>query len=578
MGLPPEQAEVVVPSETNPAKSRRAVGVGRRAKSGTAARTGKAVRPARRQACSQRATKRSQDNNMNPDVFAATLLPHVQAAAIADKLSALVYLAQGIDDMGGFIAVEVIQRLASLRNFQMAAWANQQEHMQWALTQGEPLTGAQNISKLCLAEAIKDPSTVSVRGDFQSACRGSSPTRLAPMTKKASDPRRAADMQLLQHMLAPDAHVVAIEGIPKTWDEDAISTMLRGAGLCMHCNVNKVERVSPDEARVHVTTSEMAQKCLDLDGVLVQHVLGQWPLRVSLPQPLGELDQATCSQDQQDCKHEELPSPSVEKVLARQLRPEGGVPDELGLLRTLLGQEKQLVNVEPSNPSPNGMPTDSEILAKIGVSFADDTQSSPESEIAAKNEKADSATPQSPREAEISANERPKRGRGRKPKVRPTDGCIAAPQNESVCVTTWVITKIPKMCRYQTFVGELRKRGFAGTFDFVYFPHSFETHQTKGYAFVNFRDPSTAARFRPAFDGIKLVPNTHGVSVLPAEVQGLAENVRVFWRKSQRKRIRQQNCLPRIFLTDDADGVLLSKEHLPATFWQEHNIEVRLEE
>jgi len=478
-------------------------------------------------------------------------------------------MADGNAEVGSYLALEVVRRLA---HFQVASWANQYEHVRRAVDKVEPLLSVQGVSVLCLAEAIKDVPTGSTRDDGPSACMQPAPAKDA-LVPQAPDTTITEGKQLLQQMLKPDSPVVIMKGIPKTWDASTVGTMLKGAGLCMHCDVDKVE-MGTDEARVHVNTNETARKCLELDGVLVQHLLGHWPLSVTLHKPLEEPDHAMKLEIQNECKREDSFSPSPERILAQQLKADDCEPNELGLLKALLSQEqRKTAGIEPGLQR-----APSETLTECETSIVDDAHGSLQTEATHSDDHTGSPTSQVAEVPERSERLPPKRSRGRKPKNCPAEACAVVTNSEGVSVTTFVITKIPKNCRLQALTHALRKLGFHGTFDFVYFPYDFETHQSKGYAFVNFKNSSTAAIFPSTFGGTRLCPNTQGVGVLPADVQGLGENVRAFFRKRQRKQIRQMHCLPLVFLTDDPEGVPLSKEHLPTKFWRDHDVQVCLEE
>jgi len=67
--------------------------------------------------------------------------------------------------------------------------------------------------------------------------------------------------------------------------------------------------------------------------------------------------------------------------------------------------------------------------------------------------------------------------------------------------TTLMIRNLPSQYTREDFVSLLIDRGFAGRFDFVYFPVDFETHAGMGYAFVNMVSPGDARRLWENLDG-----------------------------------------------------------------------------
>jgi len=67
--------------------------------------------------------------------------------------------------------------------------------------------------------------------------------------------------------------------------------------------------------------------------------------------------------------------------------------------------------------------------------------------------------------------------------------------------TTLMIRNLPNQYTREDFVSLLTDRGFAGRFDFVYFPIDFETHAAMGYAFANMVTPGDAKRLWESLDG-----------------------------------------------------------------------------
>jgi len=69
--------------------------------------------------------------------------------------------------------------------------------------------------------------------------------------------------------------------------------------------------------------------------------------------------------------------------------------------------------------------------------------------------------------------------------------------------TTVVLQNLPLNYRRHLLLRMLDKEGFAGQYDFVYFPVDFKTGSGIGYAFINLVDPAVVPRFWHAFDGFK---------------------------------------------------------------------------
>jgi hypothetical protein len=80
-----------------------------------------------------------------------------------------------------------------------------------------------------------------------------------------------------------------------------------------------------------------------------------------------------------------------------------------------------------------------------------------------------------------------------------------------------------------------RLQSYRNKIDFLYLPTDFENKCNLGYAFINFVDGATAARFKAEFNDKKLpgCRRSHKVlAVQPARVQGVSANVRRFRNSS----------------------------------------------
>jgi len=115
--------------------------------------------------------------------------------------------------------------------------------------------------------------------------------------------------------------------------------------------------------------------------------------------------------------------------------------------------------------------------------------------------------------------------------------CWGAPQPEPALPTTAMLRNIPNNYTRDRLLGRL-SQDFAGTFDFLYMPMDFNNHCNMGYAFINFRDPSSCYRFAATFHGVDTATCLPGFNsgkvchVTSARVQGLDANV---------QRLRQSN-------------------------------------
>lgn len=95
--------------------------------------------------------------------------------------------------------------------------------------------------------------------------------------------------------------------------------------------------------------------------------------------------------------------------------------------------------------------------------------------------------------------------------------------------TTLHVRNLPCYFTRASFVQLIDAQGLAGHYDFVYLPMDFQTRQSIGYAFVNFRTSVAALLFRAAMDGFSRWPvrSRKVCSVQWSQTQGLERNVRL---------------------------------------------------
>jgi len=93
--------------------------------------------------------------------------------------------------------------------------------------------------------------------------------------------------------------------------------------------------------------------------------------------------------------------------------------------------------------------------------------------------------------------------------------------------TTVMVRNIPNSYTVEEFLVELRADNFEGLFDFMYFPIDFLLKENKGYAFINFHNPCTRARFASVFDRRALTryATREVLRVVPAATQGFEANM-----------------------------------------------------
>jgi len=112
--------------------------------------------------------------------------------------------------------------------------------------------------------------------------------------------------------------------------------------------------------------------------------------------------------------------------------------------------------------------------------------------------------------------------------------------------TTLMVRNLPQELLQKEFLEELDRAGFAGLYDFVYMPCSFEARESKGYVFVNFCTSTAAASFAAGWHrSRRLAPDGSmpPLNVSAATVQGLQANVQK-WAGPRMTRIRNPALRP----------------------------------
>eukprot|EP00931_Biecheleriopsis_adriatica_P005592 TRINITY_DN107085_c0_g1_i1.p1 TRINITY_DN107085_c0_g1~~TRINITY_DN107085_c0_g1_i1.p1 ORF type:complete len:404 (-),score=77.12 TRINITY_DN107085_c0_g1_i1:367-1578(-) len=93
-------------------------------------------------------------------------------------------------------------------------------------------------------------------------------------------------------------------------------------------------------------------------------------------------------------------------------------------------------------------------------------------------------------------------------------------------VTTIMMRNLPNKYTQQMLLEEVDQAGFAGSYDFFYLPIDPETRANRGYAFLDFKEPATAARFKQCFEGqsLRMFKSSKIVTITPAQLQGFEAN------------------------------------------------------
>lgn len=95
------------------------------------------------------------------------------------------------------------------------------------------------------------------------------------------------------------------------------------------------------------------------------------------------------------------------------------------------------------------------------------------------------------------------------------------------CDTTTVMMRnLPNKFTQHMLLTDMNQMNFLGTFDFLYLPIDPATSANKGYAFINFLEPSVAWMFKEHYEGRKMSRSNSEkvVSVSPASLQGFDAN------------------------------------------------------
>eukprot|EP00971_Amphidinium_carterae_P151362 3001030-Amphidinium_carterae.1 len=130
------------------------------------------------------------------------------------------------------------------------------------------------------------------------------------------------------------------------------------------------------------------------------------------------------------------------------------------------------------------------------------------------------------------------------------DGTSVA-SDDLVGATTVMVQNLPRLFSQKDLMNSLDMLGFEGTYDFCYLPVCFTNGHCRGYAFINFRRPTFAARLLAEWQDAKYLLNKKQkkpLLVTFAETQGLT----ALLAQPQMKRMqRVRNVEFRPFLADE---------------------------
>lgn len=103
--------------------------------------------------------------------------------------------------------------------------------------------------------------------------------------------------------------------------------------------------------------------------------------------------------------------------------------------------------------------------------------------------------------------------------------------------TTVMIRGIPCGFTQEQLLEQIDDAGLAGMYDFIYLPRAGNSLSNLGYAFANFKDPSSATALASALHGKSLEPSRSSkvCTIFPAHIQGYAKLKKRFRRTAQRR-------------------------------------------
>ena len=125
-------------------------------------------------------------------------------------------------------------------------------------------------------------------------------------------------------------------------------------------------------------------------------------------------------------------------------------------------------------------------------------------------------------------------------------------------VTTMMLSNLPAKVLQLELIDMLDVSGFAAEFDFCYTPSDFHSGNNNGHAFINFRDRSTAVRFKEEWHGSAPFSghaDNRALRVVPAHIQGRKNNMKM---AELRMNVRDPNFSRLVFTRDLA----ASPDHL----------------
>eukprot|EP00928_Gymnodinium_smaydae_P064623 TRINITY_DN47906_c0_g1_i1.p1 TRINITY_DN47906_c0_g1~~TRINITY_DN47906_c0_g1_i1.p1 ORF type:complete len:210 (+),score=25.13 TRINITY_DN47906_c0_g1_i1:180-809(+) len=133
-----------------------------------------------------------------------------------------------------------------------------------------------------------------------------------------------------------------------------------------------------------------------------------------------------------------------------------------------------------------------------------------------------------------------------------------------------MIRNIPVKVSQKMFIDYLVHKGFGESFDFFYLPCSFQSKESKGYAFINLTNQNAVYDFVCLFHSSRCFHTSPGhgsLNVSAAKVQGSVENLRKFDR-SVRIRNRELRPFFKACLDSAPSSAFANSERMVTSFTQ----------
>jgi len=132
----------------------------------------------------------------------------------------------------------------------------------------------------------------------------------------------------------------------------------------------------------------------------------------------------------------------------------------------------------------------------------------------------------------------------------------AAKNADATGFTTIMLQNLPLVFKQSDLLVALDSCGWTGTYNYCYVPASFHDSTCRGYAFINFTKPESAACFLSAWQGCRRFCDSHHRKPLIAAIAGLQGLEALLAQPSMKKLRRVKNPAFRPFVARPYSGKL----------------------